>query len=325
MFLEDLETAYVATRAGREPWLPNRTTSFRFWAERLVDYASTRAQDGLSSWTRLADPLAAVLPCDHAAGGELNTEASARTVTVCLTAPETDALLRRTACGHGAGVDGLLLAALAKTLLPWMGRDDVVVDVERTCREDVPGDVNLSRTIGAFTTTFPCRLETGDGSTASLLSRIQHSLRVHDGGLSFGVLRYLSPDADVREALDRVPKPQLRFHYEGDVEASIAGSSLFTSAAEPIGPSRADENERPHLIEVVALVAAGRFKVQWRYSSAFHDTSTISALASRYWRRSAMLLLTARHSRRSRASRRRSNLRIWIRSRPSSSAVDTPP
>ena len=282
VFFEDLETAYVATRAGREPWLPHRTTSFRFWAERLVDYASTRAQDGVSSWTRLAEPLAAVLPCDHAAGRELNTEASARTVTVCLTVPETGALLRRTACRHGAGVDDLLLAALAKTLLPWMGRDGVVVDVERTGREDVLGDVNLSRTIGAFTTTFPCRLEAGDGSTASLLSRIRHSLRVHDGGLSFGVLRYLSPDADVREALDGVPQPQLRFHYEGDVEASIAGSSLFTSAAEPIGLWRADENERPHLIEVVALVAAGRFKVQWRYSSAFHDTSTISALASRY-------------------------------------------
>ncbi len=227
VFLEDLETAYVAARAGREPWLPNRTTSFRFWAERLVDYASTRAQDGLSSWIRLADPLAAVLPCDHAAGSARNTETSARTVTVCLTAPETDALLRRTASGHGAGVDSLLLAALAKTLLPWMGRNDVVVDVERTCREDVLGDVNLSRTIGAFTTTFPCRLEAGDGSTASLLSRIQHSLRVHDGGLSFGVLRYLSPDADVREALDRIPKPQLRFHYERDVEAGVAGSSLF--------------------------------------------------------------------------------------------------
>ena len=52
MFLEDLELAYWAARAGRDPLLPNRTTSFKFWAERLARYANTGAKEGLAGWTR---------------------------------------------------------------------------------------------------------------------------------------------------------------------------------------------------------------------------------------------------------------------------------
>ena len=46
-----------------------------------------------------------------------------RTVTVSLTAAETDALLHRAAAAYGTQVNDLLLSALATALEPWTGRD----------------------------------------------------------------------------------------------------------------------------------------------------------------------------------------------------------
>ena len=286
VFLEDLELAYTAAHAGREPVLPNRTTSFKFWAERLATYANTGAKEGLPGWLQPIDPQAAVLPCDHDADAALNTEGSAGTVTVTLTGAETDALLHRAGSAYGTQVDDLLLSALARALQPWTGRDDVLVDIEGHGREGVFNDVDLSRTIGWFTSICPVHLSAGDGTPGALgalIRRTKETRRhLHHRGLSFGALRYLSSDSGVRKAMDGVARPQLLFTYRGSLDATVCGSSLFKFAAESAGPSRADENRRSHLLDVIAHVTEGRLKVQWKYSARFHDAATISTVAGRY-------------------------------------------
>jgi len=282
VFLEDLETAYDAARAGREPALPNRTTSMQSWAERLVGYANADALEGLASWTAEVDPQSAILPRDHDADLALNTEGTARTVTVSLTEADTDALLHRATAAFGTQVDELLLASLAHALVRWTGRPDVLLDVEDERRPNVFDDVDLSRTIGWFATIYPVRLEVGTRSLGDLVHRTKERLRqVHHRGLSFGALRYMSADPRIREALASGPRAELRFHYRGKLDVVPSGSSLFTVASESSGPIRAEDNQRSHLIDVVASIQDGRLKVQWSFSNGFHDVATISAVASR--------------------------------------------
>jgi non-ribosomal peptide synthase protein (TIGR01720 family) len=203
-------------------------------------------------------------------------------VTVSLTAADTDALLHRAGAAYGTQVEDLLLSALAMAVQPWIRSDDMLVDVADHSRKDVFNDVDVSRTIGWFTTVYPVHLLAVDGSGA-LIKRTKETLRgLHHRGLSYGVLRYLSPEAEVRKALEDVPRPQLLFNYVGQLDAMVSGSSLFTFAPEWTGPSRAEENRRTHLVEVIALVAHGRLKIGWRFSKYFHDAATISAVASRY-------------------------------------------
>src|SRR4029077_662764 len=84
VFLEDLEIAYAAARAGREAVLPGRTTSFSTWGERLAGSPRSRAREGLGCWGPDNDPASASLPRDRDADPELNTEASTGTVAVSL-------------------------------------------------------------------------------------------------------------------------------------------------------------------------------------------------------------------------------------------------
>ena len=122
----------------------------------------------------------------------------------------------------------------------------------------------ISRTIGCFTTVVPVKLEIGNRSLGDLVQRTTETLRrVHHRGLSFGALRYLSQDSKVRESLEAIPRPQLRFHYVGESDAIPPGSSLFSVAAESGGPCRGGDNRRSHLLEVVAFIRDGRVKLQW--------------------------------------------------------------
>jgi non-ribosomal peptide synthase protein (TIGR01720 family) len=282
VFLEDLEIAYAAARDGREPVLPGRTSSFSTWAERLAGYASTGALEGLACWGADIDPVSASLPHDRDGDLELNTEASTGTVAVSLTAAETATLLDRATAAYSAEVGDLLLASLAQVLVRWTGRDDVLVDVEDHRRPKLFDDVDLSRTIGCFATVVPVKLEIGDRSLADLVQRTTETLRrVHHRGLSFGALRYLSQDSNVRKSLEAVPQPQLRFQYVAESDAILPGSSLFSVAAESGGRCRGGDNRRSHLLEVVAFITDGRLKLQWTYSNHFHNAATISAVASR--------------------------------------------
>ena len=283
VLLEDLETAYYALKSQHELQLPHRTTSFKFWSERLTAFAATEAEKGLAHWIGPVDERVAALPCDRSADRAANTEESACTVTMSLTSGETEALLHRVPALSGTRINDVLLAALARTLTPWTGQDSVLVDVEGHGREDFFDDVDVSRTIGWFTSIYPVALGAADLSPASAITSVKETLRaVPHRGLGFGVLRYLSPNPDVRRLLDRRPRPQVLFNYLGQLDAIAAGSSLFRLTAEPSGPWHAAQNQRSHLLEVLAQVIDGRLKVQWTYSRNFHDAPTISALAARY-------------------------------------------
>ena len=283
VLLEDLETAYFALKSQHELQLPHRTTSFKFWSERLNAFAATEAEKGLAHWIRPIDERAAELPCDRSADRAANTEESACTVTMSLTPGETEALLHRVPAQSGTRINDVLLAALARTLTPWMGQDTVLVDVEGHGREDFFDDVDVSRTIGWFTSIYPVALGPGDGSPASAITSVKETLRaVPHRGLGYGVLRYLSSNPDVRRLLDRQPRPQILFNYLGQLDAIAAGSSLFRLTSEPSGPWHAPQNQRSHLVEVLAQVIDGRLKVQWTYSRNVHDAPTMSGLAARY-------------------------------------------
>jgi len=93
VLLEDFQTAYTQISAGQPVQLPPKTTSFKYWAQRLENYAqSAEVREELQYWQTLAERPALPLPVDFP-GGE-NRERRAHTIGVALTEAETEALLR---------------------------------------------------------------------------------------------------------------------------------------------------------------------------------------------------------------------------------------
>jgi len=268
VLIEDLEAAYLALQAGTPVELPDPSASFRRWSQALTDYAAT-AEPGksLGAWRRI-DAVDGALPTDGSAPGE-NTEAGARTATVSLDREETRALLQQVPAAYRTQINDVLLAALALALRGWTGREAHRIDVEGHGREEWIGPLDVSRTVGWFTSLYPVALDLeGVSDEGSAVKLVKEALRrVPDRGLSYGVLRWASPDPAVRTELAGCPPADLLFNYLGQFDQVVAGSELFRFADEPTGNWHGPENERTHRLEVVALVRDGRFEARWIYGA----------------------------------------------------------
>ncbi|MGE0681568.1 MAG: amino acid adenylation domain-containing protein, partial [Candidatus Binatia bacterium] len=159
LLLEDLETAYLALQQQKPVQLPPKTALFQTWAAHLHEYArQPELQAEYAHWRSVADTQVTPLPVDNIAHGE-NWEADAETFTVRLSRAETDTLLHQAPSRHRAHINALLLAALRQCFNVWIGTQPLLIDLEGHGREEVGQPIDVSRTIGWFTTIFPVRLD----------------------------------------------------------------------------------------------------------------------------------------------------------------------
>ncbi|HEX8149385.1 MAG TPA: amino acid adenylation domain-containing protein [Pyrinomonadaceae bacterium] len=287
ILLSDLEAAYAQLRRGADaPRLAAKTTSFRRWAAGLEEYArSARVRQELAYWAREVRPSGA-LPRDKA--GE-NTVSSSRLLTTALTAEETRRLLHEAPKAYQTQINDLLLTALAKALTEATGSPRVLLDLEGHGREEEVFDgVNLSRTVGWFTTIFPVLLEPGGASggrwdCGEALKSVKEQLRrVPHRGLGYGVLRYLSRDAEAAARLTSQPQAECSFNYLGQFDAVLSGSSLFRLLPEASGGAASKRGPRRYVLEVIGRVSGERLHLDWIYSEQLHHRRTVERLAESF-------------------------------------------
>jgi non-ribosomal peptide synthase protein (TIGR01720 family) len=126
-----------------------------------------------------------------------------------------------------AGVQDILLIAFAMAVAEFAGTGaaPLAIDVEGHGRdEELFGDVDLSRTVGWFTTKYPVALSMGgldwahitSGSAAlgAVIKDAKEQLRALPDGLSYGALRYLNRDVHLQDS-----DPSIGFNYLGRMGA----------------------------------------------------------------------------------------------------------
>jgi amino acid adenylation domain-containing protein/non-ribosomal peptide synthase protein (TIGR01720 family) len=275
ILLEDLESAYERLARGEAVALPPKTTSFKQWAERLVGYAGTdEATAEIDYWTSASD-AAFELPRDFERGP--NDWASAASVTVGLDEAETEALLREVPAAYRTQINDVLVAALADALARFTGRRRVLVSLEGHGREELFDDVDLTRTVGWFTTMFPVALEVKGSDKGALLKGVKEQLRaVPKRGVGYGVLRYLGDD-DVKTRV--AATAPVSFNYLGRF-GQESGERTFGGAPEAAGSPIAAAGARTHVVEVNGAISAGHLQMSWTYSTNLHARATIERVAA---------------------------------------------
>ena len=295
MLSEDLDTAYRQTIAGELPDLGAKTTSFQQWAARLAGHAASGGfDDQLGYWTGL--PESTPLPVD---GPGPNVVSSRRVLRISLGEAETAALLHKAPGAFRARVNDVLLGALARTLGRWTGRNQLLVELEGHGREEIFDDVDLSRTVGWFTSSYPVLLEVpgqaGDDWPAVIRS-VRRSMRAVPGnGLAHGALRHLSPPGSPAAALaDRTPPPVMfNYHSQIDDITRTDGRSLYHAFHDSVGQEQNPGEQVVQALEIVGAAQDGKLGFDWYYSVNMHDPATIERLAQEF---RAALVALARHS-----------------------------
>jgi amino acid adenylation domain-containing protein/non-ribosomal peptide synthase protein (TIGR01720 family) len=281
VLLSDLEAAYRQLEKQTVIELAPKTTSFKHWAERLVSYAqSIGLKEELDFWISVLNGADAHLPCDMTGG--VNIAETARDISISLTVQETDDLLHHVPKAYNTQINDVLLAALGSAVGDWMGKASVLIDLEGHGREALFDDVDLSRTVGWFTSLFPVRLHCHNSDPGELLNTIKADLRkIQRSGIGYGLLRYLC--SDQRSALLRSScEPQILFNYQGQVEELLDSRRLLRLASATPGVLESRKQQRNHLLDVNAMVIGGRLQADWTYSNQFHRKETILGLAESF-------------------------------------------
>ena len=277
ILLEDFATAYGQLERGEEIELPAKTTSFKEWANRLEEYAQSGDLSAFGEDATQISPL----PVDYPQG--VNSEASLRTVEVSLDEAETSALLRILPKTYGAKFDEALLAALAQTFYEWTG-GPLLIDVEGHGREPIFPDIDLSRTVGWFTTIYPVVIDLANTSEpVDAMQCVKKQLgSMQHGGLDYGATRYLSSQSRLAAEIHEQPRPDVSFLYLGQVDRGVTAAGPYAPATESSGPNSDPQEKRTHLVDLIGRISGGRFEMSWAYSENIHRQDTIEALARRF-------------------------------------------
>ncbi|HKQ08248.1 MAG TPA: amino acid adenylation domain-containing protein [Blastocatellia bacterium] len=279
VLLDDLQTGYGQLAGGQPVTLPVKTASYRQWAEQLTEYAqSPEVRRQGDYWLSGADEPVAMLPAEL--NGGVNSEGSTCAVTVLLDAQATEALLREVPGVYRVQVEDILLTALVQAVACWTGSSRLLVDLESHGRHDLLPGVDISRTVGWFTTRFPVLLDAGDSPApgAALRSIKEQLRRLPQHGTGYGLLRYLSGDAAVAARLRACQQAQISFNYVGQFDQVFSNSPLFAGMRELRAPNNSPRAARPHLLEVIGHVAEGRLQFSFRYSQNVHRRVTMERL-----------------------------------------------
>ncbi|WP_444947841.1 amino acid adenylation domain-containing protein [Micromonospora ureilytica] len=312
----DLASAWERRLAGRTPVLERTGTSFRRWATELTEAARRpeRAAE-LALWQRIltgADPALTRRPLRP-----VDDLATVARHTVRLPAATTEPVITTVAAAFHAGINDVLLTALALAMIDWRTRHgkgterSVLIALEGHGREEqIVANADLTPGLGWFTTVFPVRLDPGDidvadalaggPSAGTALKRLKEQLRaIPDHGIGYGMLRYLNPDTEPE--LSGRPAPQVSFNYLGRFTASSGDGESWTPVAGHgilAGGFDLGMPVAPYTLEINAYVqdttAGSELGVTWAYPRDLLDDAAVADLATAWFAALEALVVHAR-------------------------------
>ncbi|SUA13732.1 linear gramicidin synthetase subunit C [Mycolicibacterium aichiense] len=292
ILLEDFNLAWAQHHGGQEIALSAPRTSFAQWASVLAEYAYRPEVTGqLERWRHIA-AMPALLPAVQPA---VDTYANAGSLSVELDPETTRMLLGEVPAAFHAGINDILLIAFGLALAEFLGAAGapVVIDAEGHGRQEDIADVDLSRTVGWFTTKYPVALRTagldwgqvlaGDIALGPIVKDAKEQLRALPDGLTYGLLRYLNDDVQLAGA-----DPTIGFNYLGRMGAGggqVSGDiwEIREDGWKVTGPAAAVPMPLMHTVELnagtVETADGPRLRAGWTWALSALDHEQVTRLS----------------------------------------------
>ncbi|MEO1801677.1 MAG: amino acid adenylation domain-containing protein, partial [Cyanobacteria bacterium J06629_2] len=236
ILLEDLAIAYQQLQDNKSPQLQSKTTSYQHWGETLEQYAEQiDIKAELDYWLKRKTTS---IPTDKTPENNTNTVASMQQVSISLDAANTEALLTKVSQAYNTRIDDILLTALIKSFYISTNAKELRFDLENYGREQIADNIDLTRTVGWFTTIYPVQLKIDSiNSLGATIKSVKEQLRTFQNkGFNYGILKYLNSESS--QQLQQLPSPQISFNYLGQLKPPPAESIIKGLAKEAITNTR---------------------------------------------------------------------------------------
>lgn len=278
ILLEDAEMLFKQYNNGDNLLLPDKTDSFKLWSEKIQEYAQSETLLSESKyWETLLANQNFQFPKDYnqSSGTVLDT----KILSFSLTEEQTDLLITTVNQVFKSETNDILLAALMISCKEIYETDELLIALEGHGREAIIPNIDISRTIGWFTSVFPVVLKSipvGNGFSEQI-ELIRTTLNtIPQKGIGFGILKYLSGLLK-----DLNSQPEIIFNYLGQFNAEVKDSN-FKIASENPGQEINPEEINHYDLEIISMIADHKLQVSFHYNSKAHSSEKLSLLLTRY-------------------------------------------
>jgi non-ribosomal peptide synthase protein (TIGR01720 family) len=276
ILLEDLEKLWRQKREGKILDLGRRSDSYGEWSEELRKQAEGEQLEGEWEYWEGMGKKTAGLGGEEGKSGEKGSEPGQ--VQMELSEEESRILQQEVPRAYQTRIQEVLLTAVVRSLERRSGKHGVMLELEGHGREELGREgVDISRTVGWFTTIYPMYVELEGGEAGNDLKKVKEQMRgVPSRGLGYGVLRYLQRDGEQR--LGRLPRAEVMFNYLGQFDAGV-GEQDWRPGEEPVGRTRSARSRPVYGLEINAYIREKRLHVHWDYSGTTFDCERTQQLA----------------------------------------------
>lgn len=271
ILLEDIESLLEARRTGKAPVLPRKTCSYQKWALELGKYSITKAIKQKNYWESIEavgfNLSKASAPPSKAFGGKIETCWS-------LSEVETGMLLFEANSAYNTEPVELMIAALTFAVQEYLQQNEIVIELESHGRVEISDEIDLSRTVGWFTSLFPFALKyKGESLEVGIKSIKEQFKSVPDNGLGYGVLKYVLKQNSGNNC------KAIRFNYLGNIDANFK-NNMFEYSHEESGVESG--NPMTSLAEINAVVIGKEFNARFQCSKEYFDEQEANTFAELY-------------------------------------------
>ncbi|MCY8068873.1 lichenysin non-ribosomal peptide synthetase LicA [Bacillus haynesii] len=278
ILLEDFAAGYAQAEKGEPIILQEKTHSFAEYADRLKEYAGSKAfAKEIGYWQEIEQAETAALPKDDEA--EDKRMRHTKTAEFSLSKEETEQLMTKVHEAYSTEMNDILLTALGLALKEWTGQEDFIICLEGHGREDIIDGLNISRTVGWFTSQFPVLIQMGHSEDIGYqIKQIKEELRhIPNKGIGYGIYRYLTEEGKEAQPI----KYDISFNYLGQF-TEMTDSGLFTRSTLPSGDPLSPETEKPNALDIVGYIENGILTMSIAYHSLEYKESTVVAVAASF-------------------------------------------
>ncbi|WBW99495.1 non-ribosomal peptide synthetase [Oceanirhabdus sp. W0125-5] len=276
IILEDFNMGYQQSIKQKKIEFQTKTTSYKKWAHKLIEY--TQKLD-LSNEKKYCQSL-------KSKHKEIRTDKKviqrkqekAEVVSVKIDKEKTAQVLTKVHETYNTEINDLLLTALGMTIGAFNGTKNIVIDVEGHGRGEIIEGVDITRTVGWFTTIYPVLIQVEKSKPLSYnLKKNKENIRkIKNKEINYNIFKYMtSNDNQLTQESDII------FNYLGQFDSDI-NTETFNLSDYSSGQNIGNKNQISYKLEVNAVVIEQELNIHIKYNNNEYEVETIKKIAANY-------------------------------------------
>ena len=281
IILEDFSRVYNLLKKRKVVELPLKTTSFKEWSKEIIEYSISK--DLLKEknyWRKIEEEKIDILPRDNEI--EESKIRDSESITINLSKEETTNLLEKVNRAYNTEINDILLSALGLAMKEWTDRDKALIELEGHGREEIIKEIDVTRTVGWFTTKYPVILEAKENNDiGNLIKETKEMLRkISNKGIGYGILKYITSKENIKD-INFYLKPEISFNYLGQLDTEVS-NELFELATISTGNERSIRGSRPYTLEISGFISKEELNISVGYNKTEYEEDSINKLLKKY-------------------------------------------